>query len=137
MATYKSKVDWWLLGIFVVAMAISLYASVRVVLESSSAAWLSLLMTVSLGIGLPLWLLLGTNYTLEPTKLLIRSGPFKWHVPIAGITSITPTSNLLSSPALSLDRIRIEYGRNEAIMISPRNKEQFLQDIEVLRRDTH
>jgi hypothetical protein len=78
--------------------------------------------------------LLATHYTLEPRQLLVRSGPFKWKVPIKDITSITATSNPLSSPALSLDRLRIEYGRGSAIMVSPRNKDQFLRDIEALRR---
>ena len=31
--------------------------------------------------------------------------------PVAEITRITPTRNPLSSPALSLDRLRNEYGR--------------------------
>ncbi|MDO9478112.1 MAG: PH domain-containing protein [Pseudohongiella sp.] len=66
----------------------------------------------------------------------MKSGPFKWRVPIKQITSITPTSSPLSSPALSLDRLRIDYGRGESIMISPKNKEQFIQDLNV-RRGSH
>jgi hypothetical protein len=135
MATvYKSKTDRWLLIILASAMAASLYASANIVLAGSPSTWWLLALTAGIGIGLPLWLLLATNYTLEPRQLLVRSGPFKWRVPITDITSITATSNPLSSPALSLDRLRIEYGRGSAIMISPRNKEQFLSDIEALRR---
>jgi hypothetical protein len=67
--------------------------------------------------------------------LVVRSGPFKWCIPIADITSITPTSNPLSSPALSLDRLRIEYGRGHLLMISPRDKEQFVRDLVVTARD--
>jgi len=69
--------------------------------------------------------------------LLVRSGPFRWRVPIADIVRITPTTNALSSPALSLDRLRIEYGRGSAIMISPRDKDQFLRDLEEFRRNGH
>jgi Bacterial PH domain len=135
MATvYKSKIDWWLLIILASAMAASLYASAEIVLASSPSAWWLLAVTAGIGIGLPLWLLLATNYILETRQLLVRSGPFKWKVPIADITSITATSNPLSGPALSLDRLRIEYGRGSAIMISPRNKDQFLREIEALRR---
>ena len=92
------------------------------------------LLTGGIGVGLPLWLLLGTRYILEPDQLLVRSGPFRWRVPIADIVRITPTTNPLSSPALSLDRLRIEYGRGSAIMISPRDKDRFLRDLEELRR---
>ena len=87
-----------------------------------------------IGVGLPIWLLLSTRYMLEPRQLRVQSGPFKWHIKVADITSITPSSNALSSPALSLDRLRIDYGSGRSLMISPRNKEQFLRDIEAARR---
>lgn len=131
---YKSKIDGWLAAILVASMAVALVASVSVVLAAGSRAWWVVLLTGGLGVGLPIWLLLGTDYVLEPAQLLVRSGPFRWRVPIAEITAITPTSNPLSSPALSLNRLRIEYGRGSAIMISPRDKERFLRDLEALRR---
>ena len=46
------------------------------------------------------------------------------------IKTVTPTSNPLSSPALSLDRLQINYGRWGSIMISPKDKEAFIQDLE-------
>ncbi len=131
---YKSKIDGWLAAILVASMAVALVASVSVVLAAGSRAWWVVLLTGGLGVGLPIWLLLGTDYVLEPAQLLVRSGPFRWRVPVAEITAITPTSNPLSSPALSLDRLRIEYGCGSAIMISPRDKERFLRDLEALRR---
>lgn len=131
---YKSKIDGWLAAILVASMAVALVASVSVVLAAGSRAWWVVLLTGGLGVGLPIWLLLGTDYVLEPAQLLVRSGPFRWRVPVAEITAITPTSNPLSSPALSLNRLRIEYGRGSAIMISPRDKERFLRDLEALRR---
>jgi len=135
MATeYKSKIDWWLLIILLSAMAVSAYVSAQIIFANSPAMWL-LAITIGIGIVLPLWILLGTGYTLQPRYLVIRSGPFKWQIPVTDIKSITATSNPLSSPALSLDRLRIEYGRGSALMISPRNKEQFLRDIEALRRE--
>ena len=53
-------------------------------------------------------------------------GPFRWRVPIDAITAITPTRSALSSPALSLDRLRIEYGER-AILVSPIYKEGFVR----------
>lgn len=131
---YSSKVDWWLAAVLASAMAVCVYACAQVILAGPQGAWWVVLPIGGLGVGLPLWLLLDTHYTLEPAQLLVRSGPFRWRVPIAEITRITPTSNPLSSPALSLDRLRIEYGRGSAIMISPRGKEQFLRDLDALRR---
>lgn len=47
------------------------------------------------------------------------------------LTSLT--SNPLASPALSLDRLKIEYGQGHWIMISPRDREGFLRELESRR----
>lgn len=135
MATvYRSKVDAWLLAVLVLAMSVSLVVTFMTFSAGSPVAWLVVAVTAGIGVGLPLWLLLSTRYTLEPRRLVVQSGPFKWHIAVADITSITPSSNPLSSPALSLDRLRIDYGRSSSLMISPRNKDQFVRDIEAARR---
>ena len=67
---------------------------------------------------------------LTEHDLLVRSGPFRWRVPLGQIHSVTPTRNPLSSPALSLDRLRIEYGDGKWILISPRERERFLEALE-------
>lgn len=135
MATvYKSKTDAWLVAVLALAIAVSLSASATVMLAGGSATWWVVGVTVALGIGLPLWVLLGTDYRLESGQLHVRSGPFNWRIPVATITNIVPTSNPLSSPALSLDRLRIEYENGKTIMISPRDRDRFLRDMEVMRR---
>jgi hypothetical protein len=134
MATvYRSKADAWLVVVLAAAMAVSLYATFVVISADSSLAWLIAALIAGLGIGLPLWLLLSTYYTLEPRRLIVRSGPFKWRIALADITDITPTSNPLSSPALSLDRLRIDYGQGHSLMVSPRDKEQFVRAVEAAR----
>lgn len=135
MATvYRSKIDTWLLVVLVSAMAISGFASIAVMFSDSPAKWWVIVQTLGVGVALPLWLLVSTRYTLDAHLLIVRCGPFKWRIPIADITGISPTANPLSSPALSLDRLRIDYDRSRQLMISPRDKAQFLQDIKLLRR---
>ena len=75
------------------------------------------------------WLCFSTSYTVTREALLVQSGPFSWVVPLREISSIEPTRNPLSSPALSLDRLRIRYGARE-IMISPADKAGFIAVIE-------
>jgi membrane protein YdbS with pleckstrin-like domain len=133
---YRSKVDAWLLAILAFAIGVAAYAILGVFSQGSPAARWAAGLIAAVGIGFPVWLLLSTYYTLEPRKLVVRSGPFKWRIPLADIAGITPTSNPLSSPALSLDRLRIDYASGNTLMISPRNKEQFLREIEALRRVT-
>ncbi len=131
---YRSKIDVWLIVVLGFAMLAALYSAGQTVLSNTPGAILIALLVAAVGVGLPAWLLLSTRYTLEASSLLVQSGPFKWAIPLADIKNITPSNNPLSSPALSLDRLRIEYGNRNALMISPKDKEQFLLDIEAARR---
>lgn len=131
---YHSKVDTWILVVLAAAIGVVLLSAVRMLMQNGAAAsWPMLVLLTGVGGGLPLWILCATHYTINDGLLFVRSGPFRWHIPIAEITSITPTSNVASSPALSLDRLNIRYGKNRSIMISPREKDAFMRDIEALR----
>lgn len=129
---YRSKIDIWVLIILLFVIGASTAGCIVAVRSGGWTMWLTLVLTGGFGIVVPIWALFATRYTLEPNDLEIQSGPFRWKVPISEITSITPTSNPLSSPALSLDRLRIEYAEVK-VMISPENQDDFLSKIESLR----
>jgi hypothetical protein len=69
-----------------------------------------------------------TRYTLlTGGRLEIRSGwVYRLVISVADIQRIRPTRNPLSSPALSLDRLEIRYGKGGLVMISPKDREGFL-----------
>ncbi len=71
-------------------------------------------------------ILRSTYYVIEGGTLLVRCSYLTWRVPIAQITAITPTRNPASSPALSLDRLRIEYG-GKVILVSPDDRQRFIE----------
>ena len=83
--------------------------------------------------GIPLWLLLATRYIITEDQLLVRSGPFRWRIPISEISGITSTYSPFSSPALSIRRLRIEYGDHKSVLISPRDRDNFIRQIESLQ----
>lgn len=80
-----------------------------------------------------IWLpIFNTYYVVENDTLIIKSLVFRWKININDITQIEPTHNPLSSPALSLDRLKIYYMKNgevASVMISPKDKEGFFQAI--------
>lgn len=129
MFVYKSKVDWWIGLIHVIAMGASIIAALGAL---STSPWLAMVVAGT-GIILPLIALLGTRYTINDGLLIVQTGPIKWRIPAKDITGVTPTSDPIASPALSLDRLRIDYGRNKSILISPREKADFLRKIAALR----
>ncbi len=71
-------------------------------------------------------LLRSTYYVIDEGTLLVRSSFLTWRIPVAQITAITPTRNPVSSPALSLDRLRIEYG-GKFILVSPEDRGRFIE----------
>jgi len=131
---YRSKVDAWLVGLLASSMAVSLYGASQVIAVRTPAVWFVAALIAGVGVGLPLWLLVSTRYTLESTQLVVRSGPFTWRIRLADITAITPSSNPMSSPALSLDRLRIDHGRGQSLLISPVDQSRFIAAVEAARR---
>ncbi|MBO8215229.1 PH domain-containing protein [Acinetobacter nosocomialis] len=129
---FRSKIDWWLLLIFVVITANIIFKIYQEVHHSSIGTNFSHLMIYSLVI-LVIWLpVFNTYYVVENNTLIIKSLVFRWKININDITQIEPTHNPLSSPALSLDRLKISYiknGRIAKVMISPKDKEGFLNTL--------
>lgn len=131
---FRSKIDTWLLAVLIASMAASLLAAIAVIIVQSPGRWWIAAITTGIGLGLPLWLVLSTRYTLEDHQLTVQSGPFKWRILLADIIGIAPTRDPLSSPALSLDRLRIDYSSGRSLMISPRDQGAFLRAVDAARR---
>jgi Bacterial PH domain len=127
--TFRSKIDAWLALVLGTALAAILFAAYSTATRAAGPEWIQSIIMVSVGLGLILWPLVSTNYSVGADNLLIRSGPFRWQVPLSTITKITPTRSPISSPALSLDRLRIDYGVGKVVLVSPLNQQAFIKAI--------
>ncbi|MFT6443223.1 MAG: hypothetical protein ACJASM_002782 [Salibacteraceae bacterium] len=68
-----------------------------------------------------------TYYINEKNQLLIKYGfIYNSTVEIADIKSIERTRNPISSPAASMDRIELKYGKWNTVIISPKDKKELL-----------
>ena len=129
---FPSKVDWWLGLLLVVAPAVSLIATLTAP-ESERLAGLlgtGLLAAVYLGLVFPM------SYGLTDSELIVRHGLVRQRIKLADITEVTPTRSPLSSPALSLDRLRITFGSGffKSVLISPAAKAEFLVELALRAR---
>jgi uncharacterized membrane protein YdbT with pleckstrin-like domain len=127
---FRSKVDSWFVAVLVVSGVGALVACGVALGEGPPGGVFAAVVSVAFVMALPIWLLAATDYTIENSALRIRSGPFRWSIRLDEIRSVQPTRNPLSSPALSLDRLRITYGAGKFIMISPEDKAGFLRELE-------
>jgi hypothetical protein len=132
--TYRSKVDGKIAGVTVLTIAVLIVAGATMPDRNHDTA--IVLHAVSLFcLALCIWTLLGTYYVIDATSLVVRSGPFHWTVALRDIRSVQATRDIRSGPALSFDRLRIEYGAGRVLLISPREKDAFLADL--ARRGVH
>jgi len=68
-----------------------------------------------------------TDYTVSGNTLKVRSGIIiNITIDIATITKIEPTNSILSSPALSFDRLEVFYNKYDSVIISPKDKAGFI-----------
>lgn len=128
MQKFRSKMDWWFLG-FIIAMS-GLLGQLILTTYGKGILMQNLLFVVvyALTIVLLWWPLWSTRYVVDQEQLTIRSLCFKWIIPLTAIQSVSETDNSISSPALSLDRLKIEYlkeGQTKTILVSPKDKVAF------------
>lgn len=133
---FRSRIDAWLLIVLLTSAAAVLAAALHIL--NTGAGWLVALPLVLVGVGLPLWLLASTKYTISKDTLIAQSGPFVWRVKIKDVVEVTETRSAISSPALSLDRVAIKYRSGKfsrSVLVSPKDKSGFIHAISAARAE--
>ena len=127
MKIYKSKIDVWLVVLFFMMMLlptiftlIDVFSWTMVVLEGL------LLLLVSI-------LLFNTKYIIEGEYLYVKCGFLpKEKCSISQIVKIKNTRSIISAPAISLDRIEIKLNNRQQLIISPLDKEEFINHLRAI-----
>jgi len=126
MQIFESKRDLWLWLILGFSVLIDLGAAVALLSADLPSLSRAISVTVMLATAaLILWIMYGTRYIVDQGVLLIYCGPFRKRLRVSEIESVEPTRSPLSSPALSLDRLRITYAGGKKIMVSPEDPDRF------------
>ncbi len=130
MSRHRSKVDWWVWVLSAVGIVVGVsYVALGLVVRR--IPWwvlgiyaLSAALVVS--VSLPL------DYDISEDRLMVRMGFMRWRIPLESIRSAAPSKAPWKAPAMSMDRLRIQYrhgGAECSILISPADKERFLDDL--------
>ena len=140
MRWYRSKVDWWVAPILYLPPVALIVACVALALGGRMAELPVGLGSVLLVFGVYFGLVLPMRYGLDDTHLLVRFGLCRQRIALIDISEVHPTRNPLSSPALSLDRLHVQFGEGvfKTVMISPADRNGFLDDLAAkagLKRD--
>jgi pimeloyl-ACP methyl ester carboxylesterase len=131
-SVYRSKVDLWLAVVLVGTLAVSLVAVYGMLRSGSPGEMIVAAFTILLlaGVGA---LVVPIRYTIGATELVVRAGVMRIRIPLDRIRRVYPSRSLVSSPALSLDRLAVEYRAGPysrpTVYISPERQEQFLREL--------
>lgn len=126
---FRSKLDLWLVAVIVGIPVLVLEFMLEGAGIDDRGADLIAMGIVVVVLAFFVWLYFTTRYTIPSQAILVKSGPFSWIVPLREITSIEPTRNPASSPALSSDRLLIRYGGGDELMVLPADKAGFMAAI--------
>jgi len=123
MKIYKSKLGLELIIPISILLGSGLYFSFM------DKKWNSLFI-LSIVILFISYIFLSIKYTIEKENLNIKCGfLIKKNIDIKKIKKISETYNPLSSPAASIDRLEIVYNKFDSILISPKDKKTFIDDL--------
>ena len=122
MKVFKSKIDWW----FGLILVYPIFLSITAILKGE---WIGFLGLVGV-VGFILILSKTTQYIINENQLIVKS---TWivneRIDISKITKIEKSNSILSSPALSLDRLLVRYNKYDEVLISPKEKIEFINEL--------
>jgi hypothetical protein len=118
MKIYRSKIDWWLVLIVYGAFVYPIVYGIRMKHYELSFIFAGI-------VGLISFLFYTTRYKIEGENVVI----WRTKIHIHSIRKVYKTRNPLSSPALSLDRIAIVYNKFDEVLISPVERDDFIQEL--------
>lgn len=129
---YRSKVDWWLALLLGGSLVYMAYLTAESIIKSRGTQWFLIgTFLITFAILVPL---LQIKYIFYSQYLLVSCGIYgKVRIAYGEIRNVKETKNPLSSAALSLDRIQIDYEKNgihQMVLISPVQKKEFLKNLE-------
>jgi hypothetical protein len=129
---YKSKKDTWLIVVIMASMLVAVVAGANLILFAPAIWERAMGMVILFAILIPILLTAPVSYTIDRDNIHVRGGYKYWTIPIQNILAVRPSRLWIASPALSMDRLEIEYKDWEGtslLLISPERTDQFLDEL--------
>lgn len=118
MKIYRSKVDWWLVVLILSVFGFPIVQGIQTKEYMLSVVFIMLLSLFYI-------LAITLKYKIEGDYLSI----WRTKIDIKTIRKIYATRNPLSSPALSINRIAIVYNKFDEVLISPKDRADFIEEL--------
>lgn len=140
MQKFHSKIDWWILGFVIAMTGLLVQLLFTMYAKGTMVEYPEHTMVYIFTIAVLWWPVFSTTYAIGNNTLTIRSMFLKWVIPLENIKTVSKTNNSISSPALSLDRLKIEYlkdGKMKQILVSPIDQQGFCKELQENHSQIH
>ena len=140
MQKFHSKIDWWILGFVIAMTGLLVQLLFTMYAKGTMVEYPEHTMVYIFTIAVLWWPVFSTTYAIGNNTLTIRSMFLKWVIPLENIKTVSKTNNSISSPALSLDRLKIEYmkdGKIKQVLVSPRDQKGFCKELQENHSQIH
>lgn len=123
MKTHRSKIDIWLIVLLIIVFSYPIYQA------TYHQNWVQFCLFSMVAV-LVFYSFSTLKYIIQDEFLVIKINFYTFNkIKISEIKSIENSNNLISSPALSIDRLSIKFGKFDEVLVSPKNKEAFTNDL--------
>lgn len=124
----RDPISWICFGLWVVLISVGMpLAMLYLVTGTSEPALLVVFLALSAVGVFGLWIHFGTWYGIDERTLTVRCGPWRWRILVEAIEDVAPSREIVSAPALSLDRLKIMHRESAyGLLVSPKDREGFL-----------
>lgn len=137
---FRGKVAFWWYAIVVIfiagTIALAISAAFGIADSSPDAVLTAIIAIIFIIIDIFMIDCCIRNYVdLKENSLDVRLSVFSATIPYSAMRLIKETNNVLASLSTSLDRLQIRYGKYSDVLISVKDKEGFLSEIQRLNPD--
>lgn len=130
---FKSKIAWWFYALEALLGGVAALMVVLAIKEQQAVLYVAAAVFVLIEGFLMVPMLLNTKYVLDENRLWVICGLYTKRIAYTNILQVKPNFDPSSSPALSLDRLQLQYknkdGNNNFVSVSPKSKEQFIDEL--------
>lgn len=135
MQKFRSKKEWWVLAFLVCMTGLLVQLLVTMQAKGNISAYPIHAATYIITIFIIWWPIFNTRYVVDKEYLTIHCMFLTWKIKRTDIQSISATNNSIASPALSLDRLKIDYvkdGKTKFVLVSPKDQKAFYQALDLV-----
>ena len=124
MKTYRTRISVGLVAFIIVVLLVCCLPVI-----TNEGGW-RMLIAMCITCVPVFYLLYAIKYTIDGTILRVTVlHIFHDEYDLTQLESVVPTRTILSAPASSLKRIRLDFTGGQTAVISPRNQEDFLAEL--------